>query len=196
MDGFDTEIKRLCEAGEFEEAVASLEQLPANIGLKSCYLQILKSLVDRQNQLQEELKLAPKGTHSNDTNYTVHLYQADKIVHKLLELGENSDSELLLPDAEVFNDLIKMWGSSTFAEKASIRCESYLNSLWSLYDKQKDERFVPLLESYFYAISACSAKDRSLDAAKRAESLMKDMESRSQEHPELTPNRSIANGVM
>ena len=191
----NTEIIRLCEAGEFEEAVASLEHLPPDIGLKSCYVQILKSLGDRQNQLQDERALAPKRTDT-DIDNMVHLEQADKILQTLLELGGKPDSEFLLPDAELFNDLIKMWGSSTFAEKASEQCQFYLDSLWSLYDEQKDARFVPSLESYYHAISACSARDRSLDAVKRAESLMKDMESRSQDHPELKPNRSIANGVM
>jgi hypothetical protein len=197
MDGIETEISSLCKAGQFDEAIANLEKLSPDDGLKSCYVQILKSLVDRQMQLQEERILQPKrNEETTDINYTIHLYQADKIVEKLLRLGEKPDSEMLLPAADDFHDVIKMWGSSTFAEEASVRCESYLDSLWSLYDEQKDERFVPMHESYHYAVLACSGRDRGVDSAKRAERLMKDMESRCDEHPQLRPNRSIADGVM
>ena len=202
MDEIEIETTKLCQAGQFDDAVANLEQqLPTDGDLKSCYVQILKSLVDRQNQVQEARALDPKNSAGikgtkDDDDYMVHLHQADKIVQKLLELGEKSDSETMLPGAEEFNDLIKMWGSSAFAEKASVQCQSYLDTLWSLYREQRDERFVPLFESYYFAILACSAKDRGLDAAKRAESLMKDMKSRSKNHPQLNPNRSIANGVM
>ena len=195
MDEPNTDIIKLCEAGDYDEALTSLEQLPLDNGFKSSSIQILKSLVDRQRQVHEERALAPKETDSQ-VDYMAHLNQADQLVQKLLELGESSESDVLLPEAEVFNDLIKMWGSSTFAEEASVRCQSYLDLLWSLYDDKKDERFVPLYESYDNAVSACSARDRGLDGAKRAESLMKDMESRSKDHPELRPNRSIANGVM
>lgn len=194
-DEFETEITHLCEAGNFDEAFSNLDKLPQDNGLKSCYIQILKSLVDRQMQVQEDRTLAPKESKDN-IDYMFHLDQADRIIQKLLELGKAPDNEVSLPEAEVFNHIIKMWGSSTFAERASLKCQSYLDSLWSLYDEQKDEQFVPYFESYYYAVSACSARDRGLDAAKRAETLMKEMESRCQKHPELTPNRSIANEVM
>eukprot|EP00531_Pseudo-nitzschia_arenysensis_P009160 CAMPEP_0116140704 /NCGR_PEP_ID=MMETSP0329-20121206/13998_1 /TAXON_ID=697910 /ORGANISM="Pseudo-nitzschia arenysensis, Strain B593" /LENGTH=760 /DNA_ID=CAMNT_0003635853 /DNA_START=165 /DNA_END=2444 /DNA_ORIENTATION=+ len=191
----ETEITKLCEAGSFDEAFSNLEELPQDDGLKSCYIQILESLANRQMQVQEERTLAPKEKNDN-IDYMFHLEQADRIIQKLLELGKAPDNEVSLPEAEVFNNIIKMWGSSTFAEKSSLKCQSYLDSLWSLHDEQKDELFVPLFESYFYAVSACSARDRGLDAAKRAEILMKEMESRCQKHPELTPNRLIANEVM
>jgi len=201
VDGISTEIASLCEAGQFDEAIASLEQEPSPDGdLKSCYVKILKSLVDRQQQLQEErIEAKTAGitkAASSEDDYTVHLHQADKIIQKLLELGKSDNSDLLLPTAEDFNDVIKMWGSSTFADEASVRCKSYLESLWSLYREQKDEKFVPLRESYYHTVLACSARDRGLDAAKRAEGLMEEMEASCDYHPQLTPNRSIANGVM
>jgi hypothetical protein len=39
-------------------------------------------------------------------------------------------------------------------------------------------------------------RDRGSDAAKLAENLMEEMESVCQDHPELTPDRSIANEVL
>jgi len=200
LEGLERDITTLCEASRFDEAIASLDKLSPDGDLKSRYVQILKSLVDQQNRVHEErIKLISIGgtiKAIDDENYSVHLHQADKILQTLLGLGENSDSDSCLPSAEDFNDVIKMWGSSTFVEEASVRCQSYLETLWSLYREKEDERFVPLHESYYHAVLACSARDRGSDAAKRAESLMEEMESYCNDHPRLTPDRSIANGVM
>jgi hypothetical protein len=213
VDGgaLESEIASLCEAGKFDEAITSLEELSpdtdttAGLKLKSFYVQILKGLVDRQQQLQEEriaelqkntaTTVVTKATTTNIDDYTVNLHQADKIVQTLLDLGKkNSDS--LLPSAEDFHNVIKMWGSSTLVDGASVQCQSYLETLWSLYDETEDEQFVPWHESYYYAVLACSARDRGLESAKRAEHLLNEMESKCHDHPKLTPNRSIANGVM
>jgi len=165
--------------------------------LKSCYATILKSLVAKQQQLQEnriEQKKSSPSKPSNGNKDTIHLHKAEKILKRLLELGKSD--EALLPTAEDFNDVIRMWGSSTFVDDASVKCQSYLESLWSLYQEQREEKYVPWNESYYHAIVACSARDRGSVAAKRAESLMAEMESRCGDYPQLTPTRDIANGVM
>jgi len=200
FSSLETDIASLCGNGQFEKAIKSLEQLPPDESLKSGYTQILKCLVDRQEQLLEEriTELNNKTTWetSSDDDYTLHLHQADKILKKLLELGKKQNSDRLLPDAENFNDVIKMWGSSTFVENASVRCQSHLQSLWTLYHKLGEDRFVPFFESYYCAVSACSGRDRGAEAANRAENLMEEMQYRCKDHAELTPDRSIANGVM
>jgi len=192
----ETEIASLCKAGKLENAIATLEQLSPDGDTKSCYVTILKSLVDRQQQLQEQQieqknNVINKPTSNEDAD---HLHQANKILQRLIELGE-VDSELL-PTAEDFNAVIQMWGSSAFVDEASVQCESHLKVLWSLYHERHEEKFVPLHESYYNTIRACSARDRGSDAAKRAESLMAEMESVCKDHPQLTPDRSIANEVM
>ena len=208
----ESEITNLCKAGKFDEAIASLEELSPDdttdgLSVKSYYVQILKSLVDRQHQLQEEriaelqkntaTSVTTKAaTTTNVDDYTVHLHQADKIVQRLLDLGKKNSDDSLLPSAEDLHNVIQMWGSSTLVDGASVQCQSYLETLWSLYETTKDEKFVPRHESYYSTVLACSARDRGLEAAKRAEHLLNEMESKCHDHLKLTPNRSIANGVM
>ena len=203
---FETEITSLCDVGQYDEAFSILQQLPADASLKSNYVRLLRSLSDRQLHLQEErmnertnIVITTKAAANDDENADSkeqYLFLADTIIKTMLELGKQSDSHDLLPTAENVHLVIKMWWSSSFVEGASVRCRFYLDTLWSLYEKRKDERFVPLYESYYCAVSACSAKDRGSDAAERAENLLEEMESFCRKHPKLTPDRSIANGVM
>jgi hypothetical protein len=208
----ENEMMSLCQAGKFDEAIAGLEKLSPDdttdgLRFKSCYVQILKSVVNRQQQLQEEriaelqkntaTSVTTKAaTNTNIDDYTVHLHQADKIVQRLLDLGKKNSDDSLLPSAEDLHNVIQMWGSSTLVDGASVQCQSYLETLWSLYETTKDEKFVPRYESYYSTVLACSTRDRGLEAAKRAEHLLNEMESKCHDHPKLTPNRSIANGVM
>ena len=203
----ETEIESLCEAGQYDEAIAILEQMLPDVRRKSCSVQLLRSLSDRYSRLQEERINERRNTatttrlatnNEDDDNRTKqYLRWADTIVQSMLDVGEQSDSDSsMLPTAEEMHLAIEMWGSSPSVEGSSVLCQNYLNTLWSFYEKRKDERFVPLRESYDCAVSACSARDRGQDAAQRAESLLEEMESVCREHPSLTPDRSIANGVM
>ena len=146
---------------------------------------------DHQIERKQKKIAIYKPTSNEDA---LHLHQANNVLQRLLELGE-IDS-ILLPSAEDFNSVIRIWGSSAFVENASVQCHNHLKTLWSLYNKHKDKKFVPLNTSYYYAIRACSMRDRGSDAAKLAENLMEEMESVCQDHPELTPDRSIANEVL
>jgi len=205
--GFEAEITSLCEAGQYGEAIAILEQLPPDADRKSGCVRLLRSLSDRHSRLWEErinvrtnatptARLAMNNDDADDRTKQ-YLSWADTIVQTMLELGEQPDTDSsLLPTAEDIHLVIEMWASSTSIDGASMRCRSYLDALWSLHEKRKDERFVPLRESYDCAVSACSARDRGLEAAERAEGLLKEMESVRREHPALTPDRSVANGVM
>lgn len=205
----------MCEAGRFDAAIAALEEAQGepptdDAALKSCFVRILTSLSDRQSELQEEwlterntttttsthtpAVVGEKAGNANGSEQKSLLRMADKIVRRLLESGKTKD--VFLPSAEEMNHAIRMWGSSVSAEGSSEMCGSYLGSLWSLYREKKDERFVPLYESYRYAVSACSARDRGQAAAERAEGLWNEMEALCREHPRLTPKRSIANGVL
>eukprot|EP00536_Pseudo-nitzschia_multiseries_P015887 jgi/Psemu1/44147/gm1.44147_g len=191
----ETEIASLCEADRFQEAIDALEKedTEPTARVKACYTTILKSLVDREEQIEVQRmegknNMIRKPTDEKDT---VRYLQASKILDRLLELGESNRE--LLPTAEDFNSVIKMWGSSVFVDEASIKCRSYLRELWTLHNKYHDEAFVPLKESYYYAIRACSQKDRSSSAANRAQSLMNEMEAVCVKHPQLSPDRSIAN---
>jgi len=192
----ETEISSLCDADRFEKAIEILERESLGAHTKSCYATILKNLADREEQLEEqriEEKSSVISKPPSDKD-TVRYLQSSRILDRLLELGK-LDSELL-PTADDFNCVIKMWGSSDYVEEASIKCRSYLRTLWSLHNKEQEQKFVPLKESYFYAIRACSQRDRGSDAAKRAENLMNEMESAGRDHPDLLPDRSIANEVM
>jgi len=205
--GFEAEITSLCEAGQYGEAIAILEQLPPDARRKSSCARLLRSLSDRHSRLWEErinvrtnatptARLAMNNDDDDDRTKQ-YLHWTDTILQTMLELGEQSDTDSsLLPTAEDIHLAIEMWASSTSIDGASVRCQSYLDTLWSLHEKRKDERFVPLRESYDCAVSACSARDRGLDAAERAENLLKEMGSVCREHPALTPDRSVANGVM
>ena len=204
--GLESEIiKLLCNSGQFDEALESLEQLPPSDQLKSYYTQILKCLVDRQTRIHADRIIGNKNITAlnvkdyeeiDNDSYILHLHQGDKILQKLIKLGGKPGCEMMLPTAEEFNDVIKMWGSSTFVDNASIQCRSHLDSLWTLHQKHNDERFVPLYESYYYSVMACSARDHGFNAAKRAESLLAEMESKCLDHPQLKPKRSIMNEVM
>jgi hypothetical protein len=193
-----TEIASLCEAGQFKNAIETLEHSSPDDDTKSCYVMILNSLVEHHKQLEgqqierKQKKIAIYKPTSNED--ALHLHQANNVLQRLLELGEIDSS--LLPSAEDFNSVIRIWGSSAFVENASVQCHNHLKTLWSLYNKHRDKKFVPLNTSYYYVIRACSMRDRGSDAAKLAENLMEEMESVCQDHPELTPDRSIANEVL
>lgn len=192
----ETKIIGLCDVDQFEKAIEILEGDSPSAHTKSCYATILKNLADREEQLEERRIEGKNSIISKPPidKETVRYLQSSRILNRLLELGK-LDSEFL-PTADDFNCVIKMWGSSTYVEEASIECRSYLRILWSLHNKEQEQKFVPLKESYFYAIRACSQRDRGSDAAKRAENLMNEMESAGRDHPDLLPDRSIANEVM
>ena len=193
------EIVTLCGADEFGKAIEVLQKESTGAHLKSCYATILKSLAKREEQVEEQRRRdkASVGIASSQSASEKepdrHLL-AGNILDALLELGDSNDE--LLPTNEDFNTVIKMWGSSTYLENASTRCAASVEELWRLYDKKREERYVPLKESYLYTIKACSQRDRSGDAAKLAERMMSKMKSLSEDYPHLTPDRSIANEVM
>lgn len=191
-------IAKLCKSRQFNDAIETLEDSSPDVETKSCYLMVLNSLVEQHQQLQQrQVKLKRKSVaiyKPTSNEDALRLHQANTVLQRLLELGK-VDS-LLLPSGEDFNSVIKIWGSSAFVDNASIQCHHHLKTLWSLYNKHKDDKFIPMYHSYFYTIRACSTRDRGPNAAQLAENLMKEMESVCQDHSHLTPDRPIANEVL
>ncbi|KAL3915276.1 MAG: hypothetical protein SGILL_005730 [Bacillariaceae sp.] len=98
---------------------------------------------------------------------------------------------------------MKVWISAPSEEEASGECQAILDTFWTVYKRRPKEQQTlsfsdasSLRDCYFCAIRACSMRDRGADAAKRAELLMEEMESRNREFPGLAPDKGIVNEVM
>lgn len=176
------EIKYLCKAGKVFDAAVILEK--AEISLvdsgssdlwpeESCYVTILKALTRESNSQSTMM--------------------ADNIIERMTENSENGKGHP--PTAQAYNAAICVWAVSNRNHAAS-RCCEYLDNLWSLYDKTKDKRFVPLRSSYISTIDALSRTRKGFEGATQAERLLEDMENFSQEHSSLTPNTICFNAVL
>ncbi len=205
-----TEIFRFCQNNDIKSAVRVLEKwvedeedAPSETirALTTSFTNILELLV---NEKSEVIQLRTFRRASN-------------ILDKFLDRGANNSE--WLPTAEVFLLLIQGWAStSPPMTSASERCCELINKQWSVYRQEwkkilgeNDEnnrkilqeratKLVPLKDSYYHAIRACSLFNNGWNGARRAanqaEKLMENMEFLSKDYPHLKPDRLIVNEVM
>jgi hypothetical protein len=195
-------VTRLCDSRQIESAMKVLENFQVDenctassettiAGLLICFTILLEKLI-----LQDI--------------YVVNTCQwTTKKLQTFIDQGVKNPA--WLPTAQIFHLVIQSWiVAAPAVEGASIQCKSLIEKQWSVFHQkstQRDEsqsslygedlpKFIPQRETYFAAIRACSLRDRGVDAAKRAEALMDEMEVLCQKYPQLTPDRAIMNEVM
>ena len=212
-DHFITEISRLCEHNEIENAITLLkkwdekEEIDAT-QIKSCYMITLNAMIQEQKRRGRQKQQQSTTLNEQDIDIIYIPEQAKELLHRMLFVGKKNPH--LLPTAEIFHAVIVIWTISPLIKGTSYECHSLIKMLWSLcrgtrQAKKEEgetnvaenvEMFVPMKESYFLAIRSCSAIDRGRKSAKLAESLMNEMESFCKYYPQLTPDREIVNKVM
>ena len=148
---------------------------------------ILSDLWPEESSYVTILKALTRESNSQST------MMADNITERMTENSENGKGHP--PTAQAYHAAICVWAVSNRYHAAS-RCCEYLDNLWSLYDKTKDKRFVPLRSSYISTIDALSRSRKGFEGATQAERLLEDMENFSQEHSSLTPNTICFNAVL
>ncbi|KAG7362237.1 PPR: pentatricopeptide repeat domain containing protein [Nitzschia inconspicua] len=198
-----TDVFRLCDNGQINLAMKVLENFVVN--------ECDETEASNDATIQEVFRivraflqaLINDGKHSEDT-----LQRSSKLLDVFIKRGQKVPE--WLPTADMFASVIKSWTTATpSVPGASVECTALLKKIWSLYrqeeKRQKEsnginrdilQRFVPDRDTYFAAIRSCSMRDRGVDAAKRADALLDDMEALREEFPQLTPDRTIVNEVM
>jgi hypothetical protein len=165
--------------------------------LKSCCKIILQTLIDMEVKAEKLDTVDPE-------NAVPPYLQADKLLTTMISWGKEINSDLL-PTADIFELVIKVWISATDIVGASGKCRYYVKKLWSLHEEQSsknnvDEKrlklFVPTKQCYEDAIRACSLKDRGVKAAYLADEILNEMESLCADYPQITPDRYTLNKVM
>jgi hypothetical protein len=128
-----------------------------------------------------------------------------------LFIDKGTKNSAWLPTAQHFHLVVQSWIVATpTVEGASVQCKWLIETQWSIYHQESNrqpesetslshkdlQEFIPQRDTYFAAIRACSLRDRGVDAAKRAEALMDEMEACHEKYPHLMPDRAIMNEVM
>jgi hypothetical protein len=138
---------------------------------------------------------------------------ATNMLEEFIRRG-NQENSSWWPTADVFHVVVQSWTTATpTVAGASVECQKLIARLWSLYHQEKERQeqqqqedsideerlgqFVPSRDTYFAAIRACSLRDRGVDAAKRAEALLDEMEALDKnKFASLIPDRRIFNEVL
>ncbi|KAL3932784.1 MAG: hypothetical protein SGARI_003870, partial [Bacillariaceae sp.] len=194
LDELETEIARLCSNAAADDDIAmaadileqwNIQDQYDNDKLVTCYTTVLQALV----------------TTSRDAIPDA-ASRASRLFHKFVssQVVENWE---LSPILDALSLVIQVWTATPSEEGASIECQSLLEKFWSLYQSRpmKEQQLsgdeaLSLKECYLHTIRACSMRDRGADAAKRAETLIEELEARRADFPLLAPDRRIVNTVM
>jgi pentatricopeptide repeat protein len=198
LDELEKEINRICHAGDDENVAIAADMLEnftfdddddmaseAVQKVMACYSPILNALA------MTEREKIPDAAR-----------RASRLLDKLFALNTIAEWKPL-NIIDVLCLTIKVWVATPSEEGASVECQSRLEKFWTWYSRRPNEQqqltdkeSSSLKECYYHAIRACSMRDRGAGAAKQAEALMEEMESRCIEFRSLAPDRRIVNEVM
>jgi hypothetical protein len=201
-EGLIEEMTRLYNNGQIEAAMNLLENFQADDdGTASSDASIAEVLQCFQIFLE---KLILENSYFVRTNLW-----ATNMLQTFINRG--TENSAWLPTSQLLHLVIQsLIVASPSVEGASVQCKSLIEKQWSVYHKelkrqQESENgvydkelqlLIPHRDTYFAAIRACSLRDRGVEAAKRAEALMDEMEALREKCPNLTPDRAIMNEVM
>lgn len=162
-----------------------------------------------EGNVLDATKLLSESENSEifDENYYVAMFKAlknkisnsqaaqlaDELIDQLNEVSANGN--LCRPTAASYNAVIIVWASSNRGDTAN-SCLGYLDTLWSKYNETGDANYVPLRSSYIHTINALARSRQGYRGAKRAESLLDDLEGLSHKYPRLGPNTMCYNAVL